>query len=82
MYQILCEKFENEETADKKVFEPKDLCYGVKKESPATPRQKSYLMDLLARHGIQPDYHIDSLTKSEASRLIDGIILQYGKIIR
>lgn len=79
LYQILCEKFENEETADKKVFEPKDLCYGVKKESPATPRQKSYLMDLLARHGIQPDYHIDSLTKSEASRMIDRIILEYGR---
>lgn len=79
LYKILCGRFENMEGEDQKAFAPKELYYSIKKESPITPRQKSYLCDLLARHGIKPDYEIDSLTKSQASRIIDGIILKYGR---
>lgn len=78
LYQILCERFEDTQDVGK-VFQPKELCFEVKKESPITPRQKSYLNSLLARHGIEPDYEVDALTKSEASRIIDRTILTYGK---
>ncbi len=40
------------------------------------------MKDLLKYHKIELDIQIDGLTKSEASRIIDGIILQYGRIIR
>lgn len=32
-------------------------------------------------HNIQPDFNIDSLTKSEASKKIDKIISEKGKIL-
>ncbi|MGI6007753.1 MAG: PolC-type DNA polymerase III [Ruminococcus sp.] len=63
-------------------FEPKKLTYRVKKQSPITNSQKLYLNDLIKYHRIVIDMKIDSLTKSEASRMIDHIILQYGKIKR
>lgn len=61
-------------------FEAFDLVYQVKKESPATPRQKRYLKDLVKYHKIDLDKEIDSLTKNEASRYVDQIIFQYGRI--
>jgi len=78
LYRILCERFENTENENKKIFEPKELHFEVKKKSPITPRQKSYLNSLLLRHSIKPDYVIDELTKSEASRIIDQILSEYG----
>ena len=64
------------------LFAPSPLCFHVKKESAITNSQKGYLRDLLKYHRIESNVKIDTLTKSEASRMIDGIILQYGKIIR
>lgn len=61
-------------------FEPFPLIYQVKKESPATPRQKRYLKDLVKYHKIDLDKEIDSLTKNEASRYVDQIIFQFGRI--
>lgn len=63
-------------------FEPFPLVYQVKKESPATPRQKKYLRDLVKYHKIDLDKDIETLTKNEASRYVDRIILQYGRIFR
>lgn len=63
-------------------FIPTKLSYTVKKQSPITKSQKGYLNDLLKYHKIELDTQIEELTKSEASRLIDKIILQYGKILR
>lgn len=63
-------------------FLQKPLNYAVKKQSPITNSQKGYLKDLLKYHKIELDTQVEALTKSEASRLIDGIILQYGKIVR
>ena len=54
----------------------------VKKECPATKIQKGYLIDLIKYHRIDLDVPMDTLTKSEASRLIDKIILQHGRIKR
>lgn len=61
-------------------FVPFELKYQVKKESPATPRQKRYLKDLVKYHKIDLDKEIDSLTKNEASRYVDRIIFQYGRM--
>lgn len=64
------------------LFEAKPLLFKVKKESPITNSQKVYLRDLLKYHRIDSNVKIEQLTKNEASRMIDGIILQYGKIMR
>lgn len=62
------------------LFEPVPLQYRARKESPITNAQKSYLRALLKYHSIDSVVAIDMLTKSEASRMIDGIISRYGKI--
>ena len=64
------------------LFVPLQLQNKKKKQAAITNAQKGYLNDLLKYHKIKCDMQMESLTKSEASRLIDGIILQYGKIIR
>ena len=79
LYEILCAKFEGQEGTNAKDFEPSVMQFSVKKESPITPRQESFLRSLLVQHGIQPDYDISALSKSEASKKIDGIISQFGR---
>lgn len=61
------------------LFQPKPLQYSVKKQGPLTPAQKRDLIDLISCHKIVPNIEIDSLTKSEASRMIDRIRWAYGK---
>lgn len=78
LYQLFIKEFYE---GNEDVFEPYQLNYQVKKESPITPRQKIYLNDLVKYHKISIAVQIDSLTKNEASRIIDGIILQYGRNI-
>ena len=79
LYQKLAEAFfEENET----YFEPKKLTYKVRKDAPATKIQKVYLNDLMKYHKIETNVALDLLTRSQASRLTDRIILQYGKMIR
>lgn len=72
-------------------FQPKDLKYKEKKTDPITGKQKKYLIDLVKYHKIQGevfldkdnmDRILDTMTKSEASKKIDEIILHYGKMVR
>jgi DNA polymerase-3 subunit alpha (Gram-positive type) len=56
------------------------LQYSVKKDTPVTDAQKRYLASLVEYHQITLDKEIESLTKSSASRLIDNIISEHGKI--
>ena len=63
-------------------FKAVPLVFKIKKESPITNSQKVYLRDLLKYHRIENNVKIEMLTKSEASRMIDGIILEYGKMKR
>ena len=58
------------------------MMYSVKKESPITNSQKGYLNDLIKYHKITIDVSLDTLTKNEASRLIDKIISTHGRILR
>ncbi|HEY9575762.1 MAG TPA: exonuclease domain-containing protein [Lachnospiraceae bacterium] len=79
LYKKLKEKFYAE---NESLFQPKELLYKPKKQSPITAAQKGYLKDLLKYHKITCDIEIEKLSKSEASRKIDKIILEYGKIER
>ena len=63
-------------------FEGEEGAVKVKKVEPMTAKQKNYLMDLMQFHGIKIETSLDKLSKREASKLIDSIILQYGKITR
>ena len=62
------------------LFAPKPLFYKAKREQPATKRQKEYLQDLLKCHRIDITVQIDDMSRSEASRMIDTILSQYGRI--
>lgn len=64
------------------LFCSKPLIYKVKKQGPVTPAQKRYLQDLVKYHRINLNVNPESLTKNEASRLIDEILSTYGKIMR
>lgn len=75
LYFRLADNFPEEE-----VFKPVPLIYKVKKENPATRQQKERLYKLVNRHKLVIDYDIDRLTRNEASRLADKIILKYGRL--
>ena len=62
------------------MFLPKPLFYRIPKIEPMTVKQKNYLMNLLKYHKIETRQSIETLTKSEASRMIDKIILKYGRM--
>ena len=76
LYFCLRERYFKEKES---CFLPKQLSYTPKKTEPVTKRQCSYLQAIIAAKGLSltPDY--GTLTKSEASRLIDKLILKYGK---
>jgi exonuclease, DNA polymerase III, epsilon subunit family len=77
LYDKLRYEFYNEK---KHLFEPTELIFKEKKESLITKIQKGYLNDLLKYHKIELEADINQLTKSEASKRIDYIILNYGRI--
>lgn len=52
----------------------------MKRQQPATKRQKEYLQDLLKCHRIDITVQLDDISRSDASILIDKIILQYGRV--
>lgn len=83
LYQKLRETMKNERSLDKskieKICEPKPYFFKVKKDAPITKRQKNYLLDLLKYHKIDTVQTVENLTKSQASRIIDKIILEYGR---
>jgi len=75
LYFKLTERFPEEDA-----YEPFPLIHKVKRESPVTERQKERLYKLIRQHKIEIDYDIDKLTRNEASRITDKIILQYGRL--
>jgi len=79
LYGYLWEEFGEKNPA---WFEAKSLVYKVKRQSSMTPAQKRYLNDLVKYHKIESSMEIESLTKNEASRMIDHIILTHGRIER
>lgn len=84
IYHKFKEELENQFMEDKKeqmnfLFQPQKLNYQVKKEGPASKKQKQRLYDLIQRHKVIVEYDIDNLTKNEASRYTDIILSTYGR---
>lgn len=79
VYLCLLEQYGSEYP---EVFRAEPLVYKPKKVEPATEKQIKYLKALLDYHGIEADINYGTLTKSEASRRIDAIILNYGLMNR
>lgn len=74
LYQRLMEEFREAEE------EPFALVYRVKRQSPASKAQKERLYKLADKHKLTLNEDIDRLTRNEASRLTDKIILKYGRL--
>lgn len=72
------EKRERDENAQKD-FVPQPLIYRVKKDAPATEKQKKYLLKLMKTYEMDIPNDIEEMTKSEASRCINSIISLHGK---
>ena len=66
---------ENAET----YFEPRELTYRAKKQSPATLRQVQRLKEYRQKYQINDEINWENLTKSEASRIMDKYILVHGR---
>ena len=79
LYEHMREEFPD---SPEELFTKKILIYKAKKQGAITPAQKGYLNDLVKYHKIALEVSVDSLTKNEASRIIDRIILEYGRIQR
>ena len=79
LYRCLYERFEEKEPH---AFLAKPVMCRIKKQEPITAKQKKYLIDLAKYHRIEVKQPLEDMTKSEASRLIDSIILNYGKMGR
>ena len=71
VYEKLIELFYAKEP---ETFEPKELIYQVKRDTPATIRQKERLRGLIEQKNVQFKMDIERLTRSEASRFIDKIL--------
>lgn len=77
LYQEMKKRFGRE---CPQAFTEKSLIYKVKKEQPASKRQKEHLQYLLKYHKISLTVQIDHLSRNEISRITDKIISQYGRI--
>ena len=62
------------------LFVPVPLYFKAKKTEPMTQKQRSYLNAILKHHQLESQYSMENLTKSEASRLIDKLLLAYGRV--
>lgn len=81
-HELLKRLWEEFGAQNPEAFALQPLVYTARKQSPITNKQKGYLNDLIKYHKIDVTFRMEELTKSEASRLIDKIILQYGRILR
>ena len=61
-------------------FEPEVLIYKEKKQEPITLKQVRFLKAIIEYHHLElaPDY--ETMTKSEASRLVDTLLAKHGRI--
>ena len=59
---------------------PIPLVFHPKKQEPMTKKQVSFLNAILSYHKLEGKYQTEGMTKSEASRLIDRLLLTYGRV--
>lgn len=62
------------------LFEPVPLFFKARKTEPMTQKQRSFLSAILKYHHLEEKYSMEDLSKSEASRLIDKLLLNYGRV--
>lgn len=62
------------------LFEPALLHFQAKKTEPMTQKQRSFLNAIITYHHLEGNYNTEDLSKSEASRLIDKLLLAYGRV--
>ena len=75
LYQ--CLKAMNKERS---LFEPVPMYFKAKKTEPMTQKQRSFLNAILKYHKLEDKYNTEDLSKSEASRLIDKLLLAHGRV--
>lgn len=87
LYRKLAELYFHKNPA---VFQPVKLVYQVKKEGPVTKKQLEQIHRILLHHHLteqydnpgSPDYmDFGKMTKNEASRFIDRMILRHGRCL-
>lgn len=71
LYQTLAHYFEEKAP---EVFVPVPLVYKARQSPPATKKQLDFLARLTKQKGIQPVWNPETLTRGEASKLIDGLL--------
>ncbi len=91
LYQILAKQYGSVET---KPFQPRQLVYHVKKESPITPKQLELLLKLTVQYHLHREGYtlfpvvnvideavdLEKLSKNEASRLIDKLLSNFRRL--
>lgn len=77
IYHILAHEFEAEHT---KLFQPEQLQYKPKKIQPCTQKQIEYIKSLYNFHGLTISCDFCEMTRSEASKLIDKLISEHGRM--
>ena len=71
LYQTLAHYFEPD---NPRIFSPVQLICKVKKPQPATAKQLAFLESLARKKHVSPEWDPSTLTRSEASRLIDMLL--------
>jgi DNA polymerase III subunit epsilon len=79
-YRLYLKLMEECEEENMHSFLPKPLIYKVKKNGFITNKQKKHLNDLLKYHKMKIQ-SVDKLTRNEASKVIDKIILEHGRLM-
>lgn len=79
-WQILEQMKELYGGAQPDAFEPRPLLYKAKKQTPATGRQIEYLKRYAAYYKAELPADLGQFSRSEASRLTDRLIAQYGRL--
>jgi DNA polymerase-3 subunit alpha (Gram-positive type) len=61
------------------LFTPKQLQYKAKRQTPATPHQVKQLKEYRSAHGLNDEINWETLTRNEASRIMDRYYARYGR---
>jgi DNA polymerase-3 subunit alpha (Gram-positive type) len=65
--------------AGEALFAPKQLQYRAKRQTPVTPHQIRLLKEYRRAHRITDEIHWETLTRNEASRIMDRYYERYGR---
>lgn len=77
IYHLMAHDFEADNGS---LFLPSQLQYCPKKVQPCTAKQKEYLMALCKYHRLPLPKELETLSRSEVSKMIDRTIATYGQM--